>query len=398
MTSSVAPLTSPASEADIIDIVRDGIAHKKTFALSAGGTHQPMGREVAAAERISLNALSGITLYEPREMVISARAGTPVSVIEQELAQHNQMLPFEVADYRALLGTQGHSSIGGFVATHISGPRRIRLGALRDHLIGVRLVNGFGEAIKSGGRVMKNVTGLDLVKIMCGAYGTLGVLTEVTFKVLPIPKASVTLGLRGLDDDKAIKALSAALGSPFEVSGAAHLPITAQGHALTCMRLENWPDALAHRSKGLTQLLSAFGTPFLIEGAESLALWRSIADVTPLVTPATSVVWRITTAPSRAAHVISTLKSQISPHYFYDWGGGLLWLALPDSPDCGAAVIRQTLAGQGQASLIRAPHDKRAHVDVFEPLSAPLRDLTRGIKASFDPHGLFNPQRMYADI
>jgi glycolate oxidase FAD binding subunit len=332
-------------------------------------------------------------------MVMTARAGTPISVLEAALSAHQQILPFEFADYRALLGTAGESTLGGLVATHISGPRRIRLGALRDHVIGVRLINGRGESISSGGRVMKNVTGLDLVKLMCGAYGTLGILTHITLKVLPSPKAFVTLGLDGLDDDKAIAALSMALGSPYEVSGAAHLPAAVNGGtALTCVRLENWPDAIAYRRQKLSALWSSFGAPRFIEGEASLDVWRTIAGCTAFADHADAAVWRLSTAPSRAAALVANVARHMAVRHFYDWGGGLVWLAVAAQGDCGAGVIRRALGGQGHATLVRASAAHRSAIDVFEPLPPALQSITKGIKQSFDPHGIFNPHALYATI
>lgn len=399
MMSSLAPLISPTSEAEVCDLVRTAVQHNQSFAIMGGGTHQPMGRPVAASTRLALNGLSGISLHEPREMVLSAKAGTPISVIEQTLADHQQILPFEFADYRALLNMQGETSLGGLVSTHISGPRRIRTGAVRDHVIGVQLINGRGEQIKSGGRVMKNVTGLDLVKLMCGAYGTLGVLTEITLKVLPAPKAALTLMLEGLDDAKAIAALSSALGSPYEVSAAAHLPSSVRREgAATYIRLENWPDAIAHRRAALMQQWAQFGAVRCIEGQASVDLWRHIGNVMPFAARPDDAIWRISTAPSRAAAFVDQLKKHMPLHYFYDWGGGLIWLAMPHEGDCAAQSIRTALAGQGHATLVRASAQKRAQIEVFEPLAPPLQHLTKGIKQSFDPNGLFNPQLMYRDI
>jgi len=399
MTSSVDSVISPSSEQEISDLVRQAPSQQQTFALTGGGTHQPIGRPFKAKTRMAIHDLTGITLYEPREMVLSAQAGTPLSAIETILAEHHQILPFEYVDYRSVLGTTGEATLGGLVATHISGPRRIRLGALRDHVIGVRFVNGRGEIIKSGGRVMKNVTGLDLVKLMCGAYGTLGVLTEVTLKLLPAPKAFISLALDGLDDAQAIVALSKALGSPFEVSAAAHLPAGVMyNQAVTVMRLENWPDAIAHRTTALSQLCSSFGKVRLIEGEASLNLWRAIGNVMPFAADQQQAVWRVSTAPSRAAHVVRTIAHSRPIRHFYDWGGGLIWIATAQDQDCGAGVIRAALEGQGHATLLRASSEQRSAIDVFEPLSQAHHQLVERLKLSFDPHRLFNPHIMYRTI
>mgnify|MGYP001767344883 CR=1 FL=1 len=244
---------APTTEAEVVEAVRAARAAKTTLRIVGGGTRGGYGRPVVADATLSLASLTGITLYEPAEMVIGAWAGTPLTEIEQLLAKNRHMLPFEPVDYRPIYGWQGEPTIGAVAAGNFSGSRRISAGAARDNLIGVRFVNGRGEAIKSGGRVMKNVTGLDLVKLQAGALGTLGPLTEVIFKVLPRPETERTLVLTGLDDARAIAALSTGLTTPFEVSGAAHLPETAQEPARTCLRLEGFTDSLAYRTGELAR-------------------------------------------------------------------------------------------------------------------------------------------------
>ena len=380
-------------------MIGEARAARRPLLMVGGGTRAGLGRPVQAAATLSTRGLTGITLYEPAEMVIAARAGTPLREIEERLAANGQMLPFEPMDSRALYGTQGEPTIGAVAACNISGPRRISVGAARDSLIGVRLVNGRGEAVKSGGRVMKNVTGLDLVKLNCGAHGTLGLLTEVTFKVLPRPESSLTLALRGLDDARAIAALSAALGSPFEVSGAAHLPAgIAGGEALTLMRLENFTASLAYRGEAMAKALAPFGKAEILPEAQAADLWRDIRDARPFAFPDNRAVWRISTAPARAAQLAEAVMRQIAAMAYYDWGGGLIWLACDAAGDAGAAVIRAALGGQGHATLARAPDGVRAAIAVFQPLAAPLMRVTKGIKTSFDPERVLNPGRMYAEV
>jgi glycolate dehydrogenase FAD-binding subunit len=391
---------SPPSEADACAIIAEARAAKRPLGIEGGGTRGGLGRAAQVEATLSTKALTGVTLYEPAELVIAAKAGTPLAEIEATLAARGQMLPFEPMDHRVLLGTQGEPTIGGITACNISGPRRIQAGAARDHLIGVRLVNGRGEIVKSGGRVMKNVTGLDLVKLNCGAYGTLGLLTEVTYKVLPKPEIAGTLALFGLDDARAIEAMSRALGSPFEVSAAAHLPAGIGGEKpRTLLRIENFAHSVDYRLRELHNLLGAFGDGLRLVEDEADALWRDIRDCRFFAEPRERAVWRISTAPLRAAALVARLTGELDISHFYDWGGGLIWLSLPEANDAGAAAIRTSLAATGgHATLVRGSPDLRSRIHVFEPLAAPVMKLTAGIKASFDPDAILNPGRMYAGI
>ncbi len=395
---SAAPLL-PRDESELVAAVAEAAATRTPLSLEGGGTKAGIGRPAQAERSLSTRALTGITLYEPAEMVIGARAGTPLALVEATLAERGQMLPFEPMDYRPLLGSAAEPTMGGVVGANLSGPRRVVAGACRDSLIGVRMVNGRGEAVSSGGRVMKNVTGLDLVKGVCGSWGTLAAFSEVTFKVLPTPETSATLVLHGLDDATAVTALSAGLGSPFEVSAAAHLPGSVERVPKTLLRLEGFADSVAYRAGRLRALLARHGSAGLLEAEQSAVLWRSIRDVTFLSEPATDAVWRVSVAPSKATAGVAAILAEASVRHLYDWGGGLVWIALPAEGDAGADLVRRAFAGSGaHATLVRAPSDVRAAVDVFEPPAAPVRRLTAGIKASFDPHGIFNPGRMYAGI
>ena len=386
-----------AGEGRIVSVILQARADKTPLVIEGGGTRRGLGRPMpAGAAAVSLRVRSGVTLYEPAEMVIGALAGTPLAEIERTLAEKNQILPFEATDFRALYGSSGEPTIGAAAACNLSGPRRIMAGAARDSLIGVRLVNGRGEIVKSGGRVMKNVTGLDLVKLNAGAFGTLGVLTEVIFKVLPKPERTATLVLRGLDDARAVEALSKALGSPFEVSAAAHLPGGAEGPR-TLMRLENFDTSVTYRLAALQKLLADFGAADVLDDARSIALWRAIADVSPLAS-GEAAVWRVSTAPSRAAALVATLKRTLAFEHFFDWGGGLIWIACASAGDAGAGAVRAALGAQGHATLARAPEAVRLSVPGFQPVTPALEALTRGVKASFDPDGILNPGRMYAGI
>lgn len=387
----------PRSEAEVAALVREAREAKRPLFVEGGGTRRGLGRPVQAARGVSLRALSGIVAYEPSEMVITARAGTPLEEIEAALAEKGQMLPFEPLDHRALFGSEGAPTIGAVAACNLSGPRRIQAGAARDALIGLRLVNGRGEIVKSGGRVMKNVTGLDLVKLNCGAMGTLGALTEVTFKLLPRPERSATISLQGLDDARAVAALSAALGSPFEASAAAHVPAHAGEPARTLVRLENLATSIPHRVDEMKKVLAPFGRPMQLNEDLADHIWRDIRDARFFAGDARAV-WRVSLAPSRAPGFVASVAASLSCGHCLDWGGGLVWLACDAAGDGGAAAIRRALDGRGHATLVRAPDALRASLDVFEPLAAPLMKISAGVKASFDPAGLLNPGRMYAGV
>ncbi|GEL39820.1 2-hydroxy-acid oxidase [Methylorubrum extorquens] len=392
---------APASEQEAAAIVAQAAGRSEPLRLVGGGTKAALGRPPQDEATLAATGLTGITLYEPAEMVVAARAGTPLAEVEALLAGRGQMLPFEPMDHRPLLGSTGEPTFGAVAAANNSGPRRINAGAARDSLIGVRFVNGRGQPIKSGGRVMKNVTGLDLVKLMAGSWGTLGLLTEVTFKVLPVQEQVATLVLLGLSDAAAVEALATALGSPFELTGAAHWPAGIGGsEPRTLMRVEGFAKSVDYRLGELRRLLRRYGAAQVVEGDESAALWRAVRDATPLAEPREAAIWRISTAPTRGPAVTAAIAAERAARWFYDWGGGLIWLATDASDDAGAAVIRAAVkaAGSGHATLVRAPENLRAAVPVFEPLPEPLMRITAGIKAAHDPAGIFNPGRMYAGV
>jgi glycolate oxidase FAD binding subunit len=388
----------PADAAEMAVLVRAAAEAKTPLAVEGGGTKSAMGRPAQSATTLSTRRLAGITLYEPAELVIGAKSGTPLAEIERTLAARGQMLPFEPLDYRPLLGSTGEPTVGGLVAANLSGPRRIAAGACRDSLIGVRMINGRGEEVMSGGRVMKNVTGLDLARLLAGSWGTLAVFTEITIKVSPAPESTATLVLHGLDDRRAVEALSQGLGSPFEVSGAAHLPGAIERVPKTLLRLEGFPASVSYRIGELRKLLAGFGRSDVLEGDVVAALWRGVRDATFLAEPRDAAVWRVSIAPSRAAGFVARLAEGLSFRHVYDWGGGLVWLAVA-APDAGAPAVRGALSGTGgHATLVRAPAEVRASVPVFEPQAAAVATLNAGIKASFDPAGILNPGRMYAGL
>jgi len=327
---------------------------------------------------LSTAAMSGITLYEPGALTVVAAAGTPLADIEAALASEGQRLPFEPMDHRGLLGTTGAPTIGGIVAANISGPRRVQAGACRDSLIGVRFVDGRGDVLKSGGRVMKNVTGYDLVKLMAGAHGTLGVISEVAFKVLPDVEATAVLRLKGLPDADAVLAMSRALGSPYEVSGASHSPKGVDSPSVTMIRLEGFKASVAYRAEQLRMLLAGFGEGVIEnDPAQNLTEWQRVRDVAAFE-GLTGNVWRISVKPSDAPQVVAALGADA---VLLDWGGGLIWALMPQGVD----VRAKTGGVRGHATLVRGTDFAR-----LQPEVGPLAAISAGLRAQFDPRGILN--------
>ncbi|MGL3606009.1 FAD-binding protein [Rhizobium sp. G187] len=396
-------MLTPTTETEAAEIIRDHAARKQPLAIRGGGTRAGFGNTVTAESVLSAAALSGITAYNPAEMVITAHAGTPVAEIEAALAENGQGMAFEPMDHRGLMGTSGTPTIGGLFAVNSSGPRRFTAGAARDHLLGIRFVNGEGEAVKAGGRVMKNVTGLDLVKLLAGSYGTLGFLTEVTFKVLPVPKTALTLVVSGLDDEEAVGLLASAMSLSVEVSGAAHLPESVRGRviggvlpegAATVLRLEGLEASVAVRADKLTSALAGFGSVSRLDAEQTKALWREIRDVTPYADGTTRPLWRVSMAPSEAHKLVAGLRLRAGIDAFYDWQGGLIWMRMEADPE--AEVLRhgvRTLGG-GHAALLRASPAVRAATPAFEPQTSAVALLSARVRAKLDPHGIFNPGLM----
>ncbi|WP_055083000.1 FAD-binding protein [Jannaschia donghaensis] len=352
----------PESEEHLAEIVRGA---NGPLSVRGGATrHTPR-----PGEALTTVGMTGITLYEPGALTIVARAGTPMAEVQAALAAEGQRLPFEPMDHRNLLGTDGVPTIGGAVAMNVSGPRRVQVGACRDSLIGVRFVDGEGTVIKNGGRVMKNVTGYDLVKLMAGARGALGILSEVSFKILPAAATEATLRLTGLDVAQAVRAMAAGLSSPFEVTAAAHDPATTQ----TWMRIEGLDGSVAYRTKELSRVLAPFGTVDRLDPDASATVWRAVRDAQAM--QGTGDVWRLSVRPSHAADIVARAGAEAS---LLDWGGGLIWLRLPTGTD-----LRDRLGPfAGHATRVRGAPDP-------QPEDAALAALTSGIRARFDPKGLF---------
>ncbi len=384
----------PSSVEEAAEMISAAAADGKTLEIFAGGSKRRLGRLVPANVLFDISALCGIIDYDPAELVLTARAATPMKEIEALLAASSQMLAFEPPDWRGLLSGDGEPTLGGVLACNLAGPRRLRAGAARDFFLGFSAINGRGEIYKAGGKVVKNVTGYDLCKLQAGAYGTLSVLTEVTIKTMPRPDASCTLLLPGLADEAAIALMAQALNSPHEVSAAAHLP---KG-SMTALRLEGPAPSIAFRAEALETLL---GRGARLEGPESAKFWSDIGHARAHLPGGDRLVWRLCPTPSSAAAVFRAARENfVSAEGFYDWGGGLVWVSL-DAQDAGAdggaAILRDALRPfGGHATLVVAPDELREKVAVFEPEPAPLAAMSLRIKQGFDPAGIFNPGRVQA--
>ena len=404
----MADTLKPRDGKEVEDVVRWALDNDKPLELAGNGTKYGIGRPSQTDLTLDLSGLAGVTLYEPAELVLSARAGTPISEIEVLLDKHNQELAFEPIDYGPLLSAEtNNGTLGGVIAANLSGPRRIKSGAARDHFLGVTAVTGRGETIKSGGRVVKNVTGYDLCKLLAGSWGTLGAMTDITIKVLPKAETEATVLIEGLDDATACTAMTAAMGSSCDVSGAAHLPDhvaswfenVPQSAASTVLRLEGFAPSVTHRKESLAAQMKGFGPVTLLDERKSRDLWRSIRNIKPFAAEAvrTRPLWRISVPPSRGHEIAGAITP--AAQMFYDWAGGLIWVAMPLENEPDAPAIRRAVAAVGgYATLVRAPAAVRASVDVFAPENPAMHALTKRVKESFDPKGVLNPGRMWAGV
>ena len=402
----------PRDAAEVEQAINEAIAGGKTLEIVGHGSKRVIGRAAQWDMTLDLSGLSGVTLYEPAELVLSAKVGTPLSEIEALLAGSGQGLAFEPMDYGPLLGrADGGATIGGVLSSNLSGPRRIKAGAARDHFLGVTAVSGRGETFKSGGRVVKNVTGYDLCKLLAGSWGTLAAMTDVTVKTLPRAETERTMLVLGLDEAPAGKLMTAVMGSFADASAAAHVPpalveriaaIAAVDGSVTAFRIEGVPPSVAHRAALLEDLARSYGRLGTLDEPSSRELWRGVRDATPFAAGGPSGgrdVWRISTAPASGAELGRALAERVRAQVLYDWAGGLIWAALPPSDDAAAGLVRSLVAELGgHATLIRAPAAVRAVVDVFQPQAPALAALTKRVRESFDPRAVLNPGRMWAGV
>jgi len=396
---------------DVEQVVRAAVASEQPLEIIGHGTRRAIGHPMATNAVLDLSALNAVISYEPNELIITVQAGAPLADVQSLIDSKNQQFAFEPMDTSALLGVSGNGTVGGMIGAGLAGPRRIKAGGARDHLLGAHAVSGFGDSFKTGGKVVKNVTGYDLCKLLTGSWGTLAVMTEVTLKVMPKPESERTLVLGGLDDVTANRAMTAALGSPFDVSGAAHLPnsafrpatgalaaLSSQGQAVTLLRLEGITASVADRAGSLGKTLSPFGPVEMLRDSASAAVWSTIRDVEPFASSGSLgawPVWRIVCPPASGGVLGQALARDSGGDVIYDWGGGLIWAALPPKPDALAGLVRQRVeAAGGHASLIRASEQTRRDVEVFHPQAGGLAALSQRVRHSFDPKTILNRGRM----
>jgi glycolate oxidase FAD binding subunit len=388
--------------AELRDIIVDANAGGTTMSVRGGGSKAAIGGPREASTDIMLSRLGGIIDYDPAELVLTAGAGTNLAEIESLIAQNNQMLGFEPMDYGPLFGTnEGSATIGGTIAASCSGPRRFAGGAARDHFIGFEAISGRGDMFKGGGKVVKNVTGYDLPKLLAGSWGSLAVLTRVTVRVVPRPRAVATLVMAGLSDREAVEIMSRAVGSTTAITGAAHLPAPraaalpaapAGGRALTLLRVEAATSSLAPHTNALAKKIAPHSVFAELDESQSQNLWSYLRDVRSFAAD-TRPLWRISVAPTEGPSVTEAL-TPYGAEYVYDWAGGLIWLVMPESADAGAERVRAAaIQARGYATLIRAGAEVRAAVPAFAPEPAALAHLSQRVKTAFDPRGVLNPGR-----
>jgi glycolate dehydrogenase FAD-binding subunit len=395
--------------AQVEEVLNWALSSKQSLEIAGSGSKSDLGHEMQTSGRLSLKGLAGIDLYEPAELVMRAKAGTRLVDIQAHLAEHNQRLAFSPPDLGPLLGQEaGLSTLGGVFACNLSGSSRIKAGAARDHLLGVNGFTGRGQAFQTGSRVMKNVTGYDLCKLVAGSYGTLAVCTNFTFKVLPKPEKMRTILIYGQEANAAVVTLRDAMSSIHEVAATAYLPaniakktgidfVSDQDLAVTAILIDGAAPSVEFRNTALQDMFADRGLIEELHGMRSDAFWTFVANGGAFVQDQAPSVWRISLPPSEAAAYMFRLQPQLEgAEYYLDWAGGLIWLSVPaTAADAGAGVIRAELKEKGHATLIRAAKNIRRSIPVFQPQNPVVQKISEKIREGFDPERILNPGRMY---
>jgi len=409
-------LLFPKNEKELAEIIKKFYKSNYPIEVLGSGSKRQIGKQLQCTKTISLSKLDGIIEYLPEELYIKIKAGTNIEKIESELKKNKQELAFEPIDFGYLfLGKSNYGTAGGQVACNISGPRRFKSGSIRDHILGFRAVNGRGEIIKSGGTVVKNVTGYDLSKLICGSYGTLVALTEITFKVLPLAEESKTLVIHDLTIDSSPHYLEKAISSSNEVSGASFLPIDPickncemnientfklndleYKGSLTAIRVEGSKQSINERVENLKKELNILNFKVsILETFQSEILWRKIKNL-EFFSKTKNNIFRISIPPSECAKLIYELPNMFK--YFLDWGGALIWMeACKLSEKKFESIRTKVVKHNGYISMIKNSNQLPFVEDVFTINSARF-NISQNIKKSFDPKGILNPGKMYTGI
>ena len=405
-------IVCPSNHTEVQEATEWALSTSTPMAIVGSGSKIALGRSTNLDITLNLSGLTGVKNYEPSELILTARPGTTLKDLTAQLSEHGQELAFEPPDYGAFFGKESDTAtLGGAIACNLSGPRRIRAGAARDHFLGMEAINGRGEFFKAGGKVVKNVTGYDLCKLIAGSYGTLALLTEATVKVLPKSEKTRSVLISALTHKTALSVFQKLLSGPTESSGLAHLPaniakrskvdfVSNTGLSVTAVRVEGPTPSVIQRTKDLMTALAGYGDVEELHTHRSRMLWKEIGDLSPFVENQTSTVWRIMVPPSQASLVIDNLSNMFNISWYVDWAGGLIWVESDDGdPDDVHTGIRNCVTEvSGQSTLIRGSSTLRASVDVFEPLPKPIFQLNYRVKQAFDPNAIFNPARVYAGI
>ena len=402
---------NPSNSADVKETVEWALSSATPMAIVGNNSKKFLGQPTNLDVTLDLSNLKGIITYEPSELVLTARPGTTLKEVGDILEERGQELAFEPPDYGAFFGQDSdRATLGGTIACNLSGPRRIRAGGARDHFLGMQAVNGRAEIFKAGGKVVKNVTGYDLCKLIAGSYGTLALLTETTLKVLPKSEKVRTVLVSGLTDQSALSIFEKLTAGPAEPTALAHLPtniakrsnvdlISESSMSISAIRMEGPAPSVLQRTKTLLQYLQPFGHTEELHGHKSATFWKEIADLHPFVENLNSTIWRIIVPPSRSSSITQTLSERFDISWFYDWAGGLIWIESEFEADALHGAIRAGVAeAGGQALVIRKGNGLSVSTEVFQPLPRPIFQLNYRVKQAFDPKSIFNPGRVYTGI
>lgn len=382
MTMIIRPSDAAHLREEVERAARDGYP----IEVRGGGTKRDIGLPERGTAIVDLGAMTGVVDYEPSELVMTVRPATPLAQIEQILADKGQVLAFEPWDHAAIFGAENGATIGGVVAAGVAGPRRVSAGGARDHLLGFEAVSGRAEIFKGGGKVVKNVTGYDMSKVIAGSWGQLAIMTELTLKVLPLPRSTATVWIGGLSAETSIPAMAEAMGSPCAVAATAHVPGTRDCQSVTAFRLEGFAESVAVRIEELGSLLARYGASTTMTAIGAERLWRTVTTAPRLAECET--LWRAHVAPSRAGAFIAALDA-LGASYLMDWGGAAFWVGA-----CPGLAVRDAAAGAGgHAMLVRAPAALRATTPARHPEAPAVAALSNRIRHAFDPAGILDPRR-----